>query len=144
MLEAMNHQTQPQAHQTDRSPRDPVLPIVRRLRGGVMNLFVLGGIVLGIALIAANVVDFSTQPAQVHTHDGVVIDCTNSMLTMTDQSGMRSSHEVLPSTKVTRDGVVCEGADLNSGTRIRVTTEFPLKGPALVIEAFERFVNSAE
>ena len=135
---------QPQPHQIGRWPRDEVLPAAVRIRAGIMNPLALGGIVLGIALIAANVFDFSSQPAEAHTHDGSVITCTNSMLTMTDESGMRSSHEVLPSTKVTRDGAVCQGADLNSGTRIRVTTEIPLKGPALVIEAFERFADAAK
>jgi hypothetical protein len=142
--QTVNGDPQPQADQIGRWPRDPALPAAVRLRAGIMNPLALGGIVLGIALIAANVFDFSTQPAAAHTHDGVVSNCTNSMLTMTDETGMRSSHEVLPSTKVTRDGVACQGADLNSGTRIRVTTEIPLKGPALVIEAFERFADAAK
>lgn len=142
--QTVNGDPQPQAHQIGRWPREPVLPAEVRIRAGIMNPLALGGIVLGIALIAANVFDFSSEPAETHTHDGVVSNCTNSMLTMTDESGMRSSHEVLSSTKVTRDGVACHGADLNSGTRIRVTTEFPLKGPALVIEAFERFADATK
>lgn len=127
-----------------RWPHKHMLPAIARLRAGIMNPMALGSIVLGIALITAGAFEASARNAAVHKHDGVVINCTNSMLTMTDEGGMRSSHEVTPGTTVTRDGVACKAADLNSGTRVRVTTALPLEGPALAIDAFERFAGVAK
>jgi hypothetical protein len=138
----MVNNQQSNRHKIGRWPRDHVLPAVARPRAGAVNPIAIVGIVLGIALLAAGIFEVSGQNTATHSHDGAVINCTSSMLTMIDANGMRSSHEVTPSTKVTRDGVACQAADLNSGTRIRVTTAIPLRGPALAIDAFERYAEA--
>lgn len=103
-----------------------------------MNPIAIAGGMLGVVLIVAGAFTFSQDGPQPLVHDGVVVNSTNSMLVMTDENGMESSHEVTKDTRVTRAGVTCEAVDLISGTRIRVTTLTSREGAAIAIEAIEK------
>jgi hypothetical protein len=104
---------------------------------------ITGGLLV-VALIAGSVFTFMGDDDKEHVHDGTVVNCTNSELVMTDEDGTQSTHLVTSSTRVTRDGEVCEARDLISGTRIRVTTEDSREGTATAIEAFVKYATTVE
>lgn len=109
-----------------------------------MNPIAIAGGLFGIVLIVAGASTYSNNDAQSFVHDGVVVNCTNNRLVMTDEDGVRSTHEVTQSTKVTKDGTTCEAADLISGTRIRVTTMTAREGAAIAIDAFEKYAGQPD
>jgi hypothetical protein len=102
-----------------------------------------GGL-LAVVLITVGAFTFMGADDSAHVHGGTVVNCTNMRLVMTDEDGTRSTHLVTSTTRVTKDGQVCEARDLVSGTRIHVTTEDSREGAATAIEAFVKYATTTE
>ena len=110
----------------------------------MMTPMTIAGGLLAVVLIAGGAFTFMGDDDSEHVHHGTVVNCTNSKLVMTDEDGTQSTHLVTSTTRVTRDGDVCEARDLVSGTRIRVTTEDSREGVATAIEAFVKYAAMVE
>jgi hypothetical protein len=69
--------------------------------------------------------------------DGTVVSVSADKLTMTNTAGKEHSHALAANVNVTCDGKACKAGDLQSGMRVRVTTEATAPHAATRIEALE-------
>ena len=91
------------------------------------------------AAVAASTPGPATEDADsATTHDGTVISIDDDELVMTNDEGIEHSHALTAHAKLTLDGKACTVADLNPGTKIRVTLQRDAPHAAIHVEAIDK------
>jgi hypothetical protein len=101
-------------------------------------------IIYGIATLLTGTLVFNVKDVVAdNTHRGKIVSISTEKLVTADKDGKEHRHTLAADVRITLDGKACKVADLQSGMRVRVTTNDNAKDVAIRIEALDKQVEFA-